>query len=263
MAKTVGKNGLELVKEFEGCYLTAYKDIVGVWTIGYGHTGTVDGKKITKGMKITSAKADKLLTADLQQHANYVDNKSFCPVTAKLNDNQRDALISFCFNVGPGNLKKLCANRTVSEIGNHITDYDHAGGKVVAGLTRRRKAEQKLFKTAVPHTYNFSVKKYQNYTKKLFREDLQYALKCDIKDGSFTQELLKSTVTLSTEKNPNHITVRFVQKYLRHIEMYDEVPTKKFDTNTKKAVKKFQKTFMNTPDGILDAGKTSWKELIK
>ena len=62
MAKTVGKNGLELVKEFVGCYLTAYKDIVGVWTIGYGHTGTVDGKKVFFGMDTTSAKVDTLGT---------------------------------------------------------------------------------------------------------------------------------------------------------------------------------------------------------
>lgn len=263
MAKTIGKEGLELVKHFEGCYLTAYQDIVGVWTIGYGHTGTVDGKKITKGMKITNTKADSLLVKDLQQHANYVDNANFCPVTKKLNDNQRDALISFCFNVGPGNLKKLCANRTISEIGNHITDYDHAGGKVVAGLTRRRKEEQKLFKKAIPHTYNFTEKKYPDYTKKLFREDLQYALKCGTKNGTYTPELLKATVTLSTEKNTDHLIVRFVQKYLRHLGMYDEVPTKKFDANTKKAVKKFQKAFMDKPDGIMDAGKTTWKELIK
>ena len=76
MATPVGTKGLELVKEFEGCYLTAYKDIVGVWTIGYGHTGKVDGKAISKGMIITQAKANSLLKADLQAHANYVDNKT-------------------------------------------------------------------------------------------------------------------------------------------------------------------------------------------
>ena len=264
MAKTVGKNGLELVKEFEGCYLTAYKDIVGVWTIGYGHTGSVDGKKIGTGMKITNAKADALLTADLQQHANYVDNKSFCPVTASLNDNQRDALISFCFNVGPGNLKKLCANRTISEIGNHITDYDHAGGKVVAGLTRRRKAEQELFKTAVPtHSYYYTSTTYTKYTKKLFITDLQYALGCSKKDGKYSEELLKKTLTLSTNSHSKNIIVRFVQKYLRYLGIYSGDPTKIFDAKTKTAVKKYQKKFMDKPDGVMTAGNRTWKELLK
>ena len=263
MATPVGTKGLELVKEFEGCYLTAYKDIVGVWTIGYGHTGKVDGKSISKGMTISQAKADSLLKSDLQAHANYVDNKSFCPVTEKLNEYQRDALISFCYNVGPGNLKKLCTNHTISEIGNHITDYDHAGGKVVAGLTRRRKAEQKLFKTEVPPKYNFSTKKYQGYDKKCFREDLQIALKCTTKNGTYTDELLKKTITLSTSKNKEHVIVRFVQKHLKNLGYYEGEITKVFDANTKKAVKKFQKGFMDTPDGIMDAGETTWKKLIK
>ena len=265
MAKTVGKAGLELVKEFEGCSLKAYKDIVGVWTIGYGHTGSVDGKKIASGMTITNTKADALLTADLQQHANYVDNKTFFPVTEKLNDYQRDALISFCFNVGPGNLKKLCANRTISEIGNHITDYDHAGGKVVAGLTRRRKAEQKLFLTKVAtHKYNYTGTPAKKYTKKLFVEDLQWALNCKTKNGKYTDELLKKTITLSTKSHSNNITVRFVQKYLTYLEIYTEkTPSRLYDTKTKKAVEKFQKRFMNTPDGIITAGNRTWKELIK
>lgn len=263
MSKPIGDKGLALVKEFEGCHLTAYKDIVNVWTIGYGHTGKVDKLDITKGMVISQTKADSLLKSDLQIHANYVDNKTFCPVTDVLNEYQRDALISFCFNVGPGNLKKLCANRTISQIGNHITDYDHAGGKVVAGLTRRRKAEQKLFKTEVPPKYNFSIKKYQGYTKKYFIEDLQIALKCTTKDGVYTSELLKKTIELSTSKNNNHVIVRFLQKYLKHLGLYEGTITKVYDTNTKKIIKKFQKDFMDTPTGVIGAGSVTWKKLLK
>lgn len=61
----ISEKGLNLVKEFEGCYLNAYKCPAGVWTIGYGHTGSVDNKKIVLGMKITSAKATELLKADV------------------------------------------------------------------------------------------------------------------------------------------------------------------------------------------------------
>lgn len=144
MSKTIGQAGLKLIKEFEGCRLTAYKCPAGVWTIGYGHTAGVKA-----GMTITQAQADQFLIADCQKFANYVDNVNFVPVTKSLNANQRDALISFAFNCGAGNLKSLCRNRTVAQIGNALLNYNKAKGKVLAGLTRRRKAEKALFYTAV------------------------------------------------------------------------------------------------------------------
>lgn len=147
MNQTIGKNGLELIKCFEGCKLVAYKCPAGVWTIGYGHTGLVDGKKIISGMCITDVKAEQLLKQDCQKFANYVDDRNLVPMP--LNIYQRDALISFAFNCGQGNLKTLCANRTTEQIADKILLYNKAGGKVLPGLTRRREAERELFLRAV------------------------------------------------------------------------------------------------------------------
>lgn len=145
MGRMIGTAGLELIRKFEGCRLTAYQDSVNVWTIGYGHTGTVDGQAVCRGMTITQEKADALLAEDCRKFADYVDNPAYVPVTAKLNDNQRDALISFAFNCGQKNLKTLCMGRTAEQIGEKITLYNKAGGKVLNGLVRRRAAEKELF----------------------------------------------------------------------------------------------------------------------
>lgn len=100
MSRPVGSAGLALIKNFEGCRLTAYKPVPTetYWTIGWGHYGP----DVKKGQTITQAEADALLTADCQRFADAVDNPQNCPLTAQLNDNQRDALISFAFNCGAG-----------------------------------------------------------------------------------------------------------------------------------------------------------------
>ena len=142
--RKIGESGLRLIKQFEGCRLTAYKCAAGVWTIGYGHTSGVH-----KGMKITQAQADAYLVADCQKFANYVDDPAYVPITASLNDNQRDALISFAFNCGQRNLIKLCTGRNAAQIATAIPKYNKAAGKVLAGLTRRRAAEVELFNSPV------------------------------------------------------------------------------------------------------------------
>lgn len=273
MGKPIGDKGLKLVQEFEGCYLNAYKDIVGVWTIGYGHTGKVNGKAIASGMKITKEQASELLRADLQEHANYVDNPSFCPVTKSLNANQRDALISFCFNVGPGNLKKLCTGRTVSQIADGILNYDHAGGKVVKGLTRRRQAERALYLTKVAtvttteikkeKSYNYDGKTYKTYTKSLFIKDLQTYFDCRTINGKFTDELYNKTITLSKSSNSKKGIIKFLQKYLKNLGYYQGDITKIFDANMEKTVKKYQQEKKLTSDGIITAKNATWKSLLK
>ena len=144
MGKPIGKEALEMIKQFEGCRLTAYKCPAGVWTIGYGHTAGVK-----EGQTITQAQADAFLISDCQKFADYVDNPAYVPITAGLNDNQRDALISFAYNCGAGNLKTLCKGRTAAQISSAILLYNKAGGIVLPGLTKRRRAEQKLFNTPV------------------------------------------------------------------------------------------------------------------
>lgn len=140
MGKPIGKEALEMIKRFEGCRLQAYKCPAGVWTIGYGHTADVK-----QGQVITQAQADEYLIADCQKFADYVDNPSYVPITKNINDNQRDALISFAYNCGAGSLRTLCKGRTAAQIAEAILLYNKAGGKVLAGLTKRRKAERELF----------------------------------------------------------------------------------------------------------------------
>lgn len=145
--KTLGQAGLDLIKNFEGCRLTAYKpvDTEKYWTIGWGHYGA----DVVKGMKITQERADELLLQDVKSSVSCVNNPSYVPITASLNQNQFDALVSFCFNCGAGNLKTLCANRTAEQIASKIPAYNKAGGRVLTGLVRRRAAEQALFNKAV------------------------------------------------------------------------------------------------------------------
>ena len=127
--------GIELIKSFEGCRLTAYKCPAGVWTIGYGHTAGVKS-----GMTITQAQADAYLAEDLEKYEKYVSNTKL-----ELNQNQFDALVSFTYNCGNGNLKTLVQNRTLSQIADAMLLYTKSGGKTLQGLVRRRQAEHDLF----------------------------------------------------------------------------------------------------------------------
>ena len=137
MGLRIGQAGLDLIKKYEGCKLTAYKCPAGVWTIGYGHTGNV-----AAGQTITQAEAERLLVADMEKYEKKV-NQYFDKY--RWNQNEFDALVSFAFNVG--SIDQLTAkgtrNRTV--IAEKILLYNKAAGKELAGLTRRRKAEQELF----------------------------------------------------------------------------------------------------------------------
>ena len=132
-----GQAGIDMIKQFEGCRTTAYKCPAGVWTIGYGHTSGVK-----QGQKITQAQADEYLRQDL---AKYEKNVAKYEAKYKWNQNEHDAMVSFAHNVG--SIDKLTANGTRSKavIAEKILLYDKAAGKVLAGLTRRRKAERDLF----------------------------------------------------------------------------------------------------------------------
>lgn len=148
--KKISDKCLNLVKEFEGCRLTAYRDEVGVWTIGYGITNAdknITGKSIHKGMKISKDTAEKWLSKAL--------TKKYLPLVLKydkhydFNQNEIDALVSFAYNIG--SIKQLTANGTRSRttIASKMLQYNKAGGRVYNGLTRRRKAERALFLTKV------------------------------------------------------------------------------------------------------------------
>ncbi|HCU16508.1 MAG: lysozyme [Enterobacteriaceae bacterium] len=142
----ISENGINLIKQFEGCKLTAYQDIANVWTIGYGWTQQVDGKPVTAGMTITQQKADDLLKQGVVQYENGVNTL----VKVQINQNQFDALVDFTYNLGVNALKgstllkKLNAG-DYAGAANEFPKWNKAGGKELAGLTRRREAEKSLF----------------------------------------------------------------------------------------------------------------------
>jgi lysozyme len=135
-------NGLALTKSFEGFHLEAYRDCAGVWTIGYGHTGPT----LAAGQTITSPEAEEFLRADLGDAVACV-NRS---VQSVITQSQFDAMVDFCFNAGRGNflqstlLRKLNSGDFAGAAAQFAL-WVHAGGEVVAGLVRRRKAEADLF----------------------------------------------------------------------------------------------------------------------
>ena len=143
--------GLMMIESFEGLILEAYKDAGGTWSIGYGHTGKIDGMAICSGMKITQSKAQELLAEDCYCAETEVNRYNS---TYNFNQNQYDALVSFAFNIG--NLKQITQSgtRTCNQISEHMPEYNHCACKVCAGLTQRRRKEQLLFNTDAPSTTN-------------------------------------------------------------------------------------------------------------
>jgi GH24 family phage-related lysozyme (muramidase) len=142
LATTISQNCVDLVKKYEGLKLEAYKlDGETNYTIGYGHSG----KDVKANQTIDIEEADRLLLADLKGYANTVlDYCSYLDLT----QNELDALVSFTYNCGLGNLHKLTANktRTKEEIANHITAYTNSNSKAnKKGLADRRQAEKELF----------------------------------------------------------------------------------------------------------------------
>ena len=134
-----GQAGIKLIKQFEGCRLTAYKCPAGVWTIGDGHT-----QGVQPGQTITQTQAEQMLVADLGE---YESNVNKYQDKYKWSQNEFDALISFAYNIG--GIDKLTAGgtRTRQEIADKMLLYNKANGEVLSGLTRRRQAERELFMT--------------------------------------------------------------------------------------------------------------------
>ncbi|POT89106.1 lysozyme [Enterobacter cloacae complex sp. ECNIH14] len=138
--------GIALIKEFEGCKLTAYQDSVGVWTIGYGWTQPVDGKPIRAGMTINQETAERLLKTGLVSYESDVSRL----VKVGLTQGQFDALVSFTYNLGARSLSTSTLLRKLNSgdyagAADEFLRWNKAGGKVLNGLTRRREAERALF----------------------------------------------------------------------------------------------------------------------
>ena len=135
------KEGIELIKNFEGCELKAYQDSVGVWTIGYGHT-----KEVKEGDEINQEHAEFMLTEEMPEYEGYINNM----VKVPLEQNQFDALCSWVYNLGPTNLKNstlltVLNQERYKEVPQEIKRWNKAGGVVLNGLIIRRQAEALLF----------------------------------------------------------------------------------------------------------------------
>lgn len=137
----------------KGLHVSKYKQIVNwqalsgsPWTIGIGHTGSVDGKPVSPGMVISQAKSRELLKADAATATRGVVKL----VTVPLNQNQFDALVDFTFNLGEGNLRsstllKKLNSKDYAGAADEFPKWNKAGGIVLPGLTKRRAAERALF----------------------------------------------------------------------------------------------------------------------
>lgn len=158
MAMKISSKGVSLIKQFEGCRLIAYKCPAGVWTIGYGHTAGVK-----EGDTITQETADSYLRNDLEKYEKAVMKYD---AIYHFNQNQFDALVSFTYNCGVGNLKNLTQSgkRTLAQISTKLPLYNKAGGVVLRGLQRRRAAEKELFDTPIKTDKTDTTKYYPQYT---------------------------------------------------------------------------------------------------
>jgi lysozyme len=140
----VSDRGRKMIEGFEALRLEAYKDAVGVWTIGYGHTGDVK-----QGDKITEHQADAIMTVDLDRF-----EKAISVLAPNLNQNQFDACVSLAFNVGinrfaRSQLLAFAKAGKFAEAADQFLRWTLAAGKVLPGLVKRRAAERKLFLTPV------------------------------------------------------------------------------------------------------------------
>lgn len=128
---------IQAVKQFEGLRLKAYRCPAGIWTIGYGHT-----RGVKAGQQITREQADSLLVGDLLPFVQYVNRLGVCKTQG-----QFDALVDFCFNLGQAALgssallQRIRINADDATICKEFRRWVHSGGKVLAGLKKRREWE--------------------------------------------------------------------------------------------------------------------------
>ena len=144
----ISTNGINLIKKYEGCSLTAYLCPANVWTIGWGTTEPINGVKIHKGMTITQQQADDLLLVNLKSYERAVNK-----LGVTFNQNQFDALVSFCYNLGTGifrgNLLQAIQTKNWKSVASQMKLYNKARVNGVLtelkGLTKRRNEESALF----------------------------------------------------------------------------------------------------------------------
>lgn len=138
----ISEKGLNLIRSFEGLELKAYKDSVGILTVGYGSTGS----HVKPGTTITKEQAEELLKQDVSRFEKGVNDLVKVPLT----QNQFDSLVSFSFNLGLANLKSSTLLKRLNALdysgaAKEFLRWNKAGGKTLNGLARRRQAEKDMF----------------------------------------------------------------------------------------------------------------------
>ena len=137
----ISQKGIDLIKKFEGCKLYAYRDSVGVATIGYGHI-----KGVKMGMSITQQQAETFLKDDIKPIETFLNGMGI-----NYTQGQFDALTSWIFNLGQGNFKSstmykyIVARKSDLEITNQMVKWHNAGGRPLLGLKKRRAEEANMF----------------------------------------------------------------------------------------------------------------------
>jgi lysozyme len=142
----MSERGARLLIDREGSRTKAYRDSVGIWTIGVGHTAAAGPPKPHEGMTLTELQVRDLLTHDLVQYENAVELAIKRPMTQC----EFDAMVSLCFNIGIGAFKrssvvKLFNEGRKSDAADAFRMWNKAGGKVVRGLVNRRESEREQF----------------------------------------------------------------------------------------------------------------------
>lgn len=142
------QNAIDLIKQFEGWRPKAYRDPVNVLTIGYGHTTAAGAPEVKAGMVISEQQGEDILRNDLRKYAKAITEQ----VKVPLNPNQFGALVSWCFNVGPGATAKSTLIKKLNRgeyaaVPGELMKWTKAGKKTLPGLVRRRAAEGGLFRT--------------------------------------------------------------------------------------------------------------------
>lgn len=146
----LNENGLALLRAFEGFRAQSYRDVGGVWTIGYGHTGRAGPPAVTPQSRMTEPEARQLLAEEAETFATSVR----AMLTRELTGDQFSALVSFAFNVGQANFRRSSVLKAANAgddaaVARRLSLWVKAGGKVWPGLVRRRAAEAALYLSGV------------------------------------------------------------------------------------------------------------------
>ncbi|WP_455475499.1 lysozyme [Bartonella sp. B17] len=144
--RKISKEGLALIKQWEGLRLQSYQDATGLWTIGYGHTSNSGKPFVHKNMNITEKVAEDILFQDLKQFEKAIEQAVVVPLT----NEQFVALVSFCYNVGTiafcnSTLLRKLNKGDYEAVPFELQRWTQAGGKRLQGLVNRRAAEAGLW----------------------------------------------------------------------------------------------------------------------